>query len=249
MSVFVASPVEIYHGAEADCRLAQTNDSRFATPRGILRVDAARWRQAQQYERDTWMVFNLETTTDRNEAHSAGFGGYAALPSDLGDYIELGCGPFTNTRFIIQGRTLSSLTLLDPLILDYERHPHCSYPGWFLQGIPVLAIPTTIEAWQPERAYHTVVMTNVLPHCYDAEMIFETVRRVLAPGGWLVFHEDPPVLEPLARYDVGHPLVVPAPVVAAFLKDFEPVHQNGNYFIGRKPTTLGTAKTKAWQKK
>ena len=249
MKIFVASPVEVYEGDAADARLRLTNDSQYATARGILRVDQARWRQAQQYERDTWLVYNLETATDRNEQHGVGFSGYAALPAALGDYIELGCGPFTNTRYILPGRTLQSLTLLDPLIEDYEReHPHCAYKGWRMGDYTVTPVPSPIEAWKPAQQFDTLVMTNVLPHGYDADAVFETVRKALKPGGWLVFNEDPRPLCPLDLYDVGHPLVVPQDGIDAFLADFEQVYRNGNYYIGRKPATLAWVKGKKWQK-
>lgn len=249
MKKFVASPVEVYENYEADTRLRVTNDSRFATSRGILRVDNERWKQAQRYERDTWLTYNLETATDRNEAHSIGFNAYTALPSDLGDYIEVGCGPFTNTRFIIPARHLTSLTLLDPLINDYEReHPHCSYKGWTMGGYAVTGVKSSLEAWKGDVKFDTLVMTNVLSHCYDAEAVFDNVKRAIKPGGYLVFHEDPRPFEPMELYDVGHPLVVPQAVVDEFLAPFDVLHKNGNYFIGRKPKTLASDKGDKWRK-
>jgi SAM-dependent methyltransferase len=249
MKIFVASPVEVYEGDTAIPHLQKTNDSRFASARGILHVDAARWKEAQGYERDTWLKYNLEAHSDRNEQHGVGFANYAALPDDLGDYIELGCGPFTNTRFIIAGRKLASLTLLDPLIEDYEReHPFCTYKHWKLYEHAVTPVKSAIEAWEPEKLYDALVMTNVLSHCYDADAVFEAVRRVIKPGGWLVFNEDPRPLAPLDLYDVGHPLVVMQDIIDVFLADFGQVYRNGNYYIGRKPLTLGTAKGKKWQK-
>jgi SAM-dependent methyltransferase len=144
---------------------------------------------------------------------------------------------------------LTSLTLLDPLIEDYEReHPHCTYKGWVMAGYPVQHVQSAIENWTPEQSFDTLVMTNVLPHCFDAMAVFETVRRVLKPGGILVFHEDPRPLAPLDLYDVGHPLVVTDAIIQEFLGAFETVYRNGSYFIGRKPTTLTGPKGKAWRK-
>lgn len=247
--IFVASPVEVYYDEAADARLRQTNDSRYVTADGILTVDAQRWQQAQGYERDTWLRYNLDMHTDRNEEHAAGFGNYATLPADVGDYIELGCGPFTNSRYILPPRTAHSVTLLDPLALDYQReHPHCTYRDNTLAGHPVTVVASAIEAWQTKQRFDTLVMTNVLPHCFNARTVFETIRRVLKPGGWLVFHEAPRLIEPLEVYDVGHPLIVPDAVMEAFLGVFEPVYRSGLYFIGRKPTSTAGAKGKAWQK-
>lgn len=247
--IFVASPVDVYYDEAAAARLQATNDSRYVTPRGILTIDTARWQQAQQYERATWLTYNLETTTDRNETHQDGFGGYAVLPDDLGDYVELGCGPFTNTRLIVPERSITSLTLLDPLALDYRReHPHCAYRDGTLAGHPVTVVTSAIETWQTNQHFDVVVMTNVLPHCFDAAAVFATIRRILKPGGWLVFHEAPRAIAPLDIYDVGHPLIVTAAVLDEFLGLFEPVYQQGNYFIGRKPASLASAKGKVWRK-
>ncbi len=236
MSIFVASPVEVYYGHEAAQLLQRTNDSRFLSDRGILRVDQERWQQAQAYERETWLRYNLDAENDRNEMHQIGFGHYAMLPAALGDYIELGCGPFTNTRFIIRDRHLSSLTLLDPLIVEYERlHPHCTYAGWQMLGHVVNAAACAIEDWQPQRQYDTLVMINVLPHCRDAELIFERVRQALRPGGWLVFHEMACSPAPEYHYDAGHPLAVPQTVLDDFLSCFGAVYRRDSYFVGRQP--------------
>lgn len=236
MKIFVSSPVNVAYDRDAEPLLAQTNDSRFATERGILKVDDERWQQAQRYERDTWLEYNLGAVSDRNEEHNVGFAQYQSLPQDLGDYIELGCGPFTNSRFIVGGRTLRSLTLLDPLIEDYEReHPHCGYKGWQMGGHQVTPVYDVIENWQPGKLFDTVVMTNVLSHCYDALAVFDTVRRILRRGGYFVFHEDPRPFEPMDLYDVGHPLVVTQAVIDEFLAEFDEVFRQGKYFIGRKP--------------
>ncbi len=235
--IFVADPITVYRDADAEKWLEQTNDSRFATERGILAVDEPRWLLAQQYERDTWLKHNLAASTDRNEQHTDGFSAYRALPQDLGDYIELGCGPFTNSRYIVTGRTLHSLLLLDPLILAYEnQHPHCTYKGWQMAGHLITSIAGTIEALQlDEPAFDCVVMTNVLSHCYDAIAVLETAWRIMRPGGYFVFHEDVRPFTPADLYDVGHPLVVSQDVIDEFLSAFEEVYRNGNYFIGRKP--------------
>lgn len=237
MKFFVASPVEIYNEEAADSWLASTNDSRFLSDDGILRVDEARWQQAQLYERDTWLKYNLEASSDRNEEHRDGFEGYKALPVHLGHYLELGCGPFTNTRFILDGRSADSITLLDPLAHDYQReHSHCTYRDGSLNGQPVTVVNSTIERYKPRRRYDMVVMINVLPHCFDAPMIFDAIVRMTKAGGYLVFHEAARTPAPFEQYDVGHPLVVGPDAMERFLGQFEPIYQKGHYFIGRKAT-------------
>lgn len=234
MSIFVASPIEVYHDNEADERLRTINDTRFASEFGILAVDDARWQAAQQYERDTWLVYNVNATSDRNEAHRDGFDGYAVLGEHLGHVIELGCGPFTNLRYILPTRKALSITLLDPLAGDYQaNHPHCTYRTGELCGYPAYYVNFTIEAVNTNRKFDTVVMVNVLSHCYDARKVLDKICTLLKPGGVLVFNEGAATTNPQTFYDVGHPLQVSEVVIDAFLAEFEPMYRNGAYFIGR----------------
>ncbi len=46
---------------------------------------------AQVYERDTWLLYNLQALNDRNDYHAEQLDNYAALPQDVGKIIELGC--------------------------------------------------------------------------------------------------------------------------------------------------------------
>lgn len=233
MKIFVASPVDVFRDSEAEARLAITNDSRFDTEQGVLSVDDARWKAAQKYERDTWLTYNLEATSDRNAEHTAAFDGYGALPADLGNVIELGCGPFTNTLHIIGSRKAASITLLDPLIDDYVRdHPHCTYKDGKLGNIPVTTAASAAEDYKTKQKFDTVIMVNTLPHCKDCMAVFATIRRILKPKGYLVFHECARIAPPLDLYDVGHPISPVQSVIDGFLNDFEPTYRRGDYFIG-----------------
>lgn len=235
MSIFVASPVDVSHDAEADERLRTTNDVRFATPDGILTVDANRWQQAQQYERETWLTHNLNAVSDRNEDHMANFGNYVSLPKWLGDCLEVGCGPFTNLNLIFPGgHGLDSVTLLDPLIMDYVQfHPHCTYADGWMHGCPTTLIASALEDYEPSRHYDTVVMINVLPHCYDANKALDVIYKCLRPSATLVFNEGYGITTPDTFYDVGHPLQIRKPTIDKFLSRFEPLYTNGAYFIGK----------------
>jgi SAM-dependent methyltransferase len=127
--LYVDEQLHILKGDQAAEALREQSDAGYLDPRdGVVRVPRQRWQQAQRYERDTWMVANLEATDDRNNAHRDGFGGYAALRGrTFAHAIELGCGPFTNLRLIGQQCTIARCSLLDPLIEQYLKHPHCTY--------------------------------------------------------------------------------------------------------------------------
>ncbi|MGH9424640.1 MAG: methyltransferase domain-containing protein, partial [Thermoanaerobaculia bacterium] len=127
--LYVDEELHILTGDDAERALREHSDAAYLDPRdGVVRVPRQRWQQAQRYERDTWMVAGAEATDDRNVEHSDGFGGYAALEGRRFMHaIELGCGPFTNLRIIAGHCAIECCSLLDPLIDDYLKHPHCSY--------------------------------------------------------------------------------------------------------------------------
>lgn len=232
--IFVASPTDVSEGEKALDRLANTNDTRFETADGVLKVDSARWQIAHGYERHTWLQHNLILTTDRNEFHQEMFGNYAALPTDLGKVIELGCGVFTNLRYILPERTADSVYLLDPLVKDYQaQHPHCTYKDDTLCGNPVTLVDSAIEDWNTRLKFDTLVMINVIPHCYDALAVFDFIRKRVKAGGYVVIGEFPREHPASTHYDAGHPIALKAHILDSFLSEFEEVYRNGYYFIGR----------------
>lgn len=231
--IFVGSPVDVSHGEDARRRLATTNDTAFETKDGVLAVSEARWQQALTYERATWMDYNPQTSSDRNEFHAEQFGDYVALPGDLGNVVELGCGPFTNLRLILKDRTANSVTLVDPLIKSYIHHPNCAYANEMLAGQDVTLVESAVEDWKTRKKFDTVVMVNVIPHCRDANAVLDTVRKLLKKGGLLVIAEHPREHPAADHYDVGHPLALKAHVIEAFYGEFEEVYRNEWYFVGR----------------
>lgn len=234
--IFVASPTEIYRGDDARERLVDTNDLRFAENDSILKVDSERWERAQEYERASWMDINRHYTSDRNEEHAIAFDNYAVLTGHVGKILEIGCGPFTNTRLILNHVTADAVYLLDPLINAYLEHPHCTYADKALKGVPVELIDQPIETYKTRRKFDMVVMINTLPHCYDAETVFEKVPKLIKKGGLLVWGEvGYPVDLTLGDiYDVGHPLKIRSERLGAFRSQFTEVYCKGYYFIGAK---------------
>jgi SAM-dependent methyltransferase len=235
--IFVDTPTHLLRGDEARKRIEETNDLRFAEDDNILSVDSERWHQAQEYERASWMDVNPHYTTDRNEAHANEFSNYANLTGHVKCILELGCGPFTNTRLILNHVTADEIYLLDPLVMTYLKHPNCPYADQKLKGIPVELIERSIEAYNPRRRkFDIVVMINTLPHCYDAQVVFEKVPKLVKKGGYLVWGEFPTMPEVALDdiYDVGHPLKIRPDRMEAFLSQFQEVYRKGWYFIGVK---------------
>jgi SAM-dependent methyltransferase len=137
--VVVDERAEIHEGEAAARRLEaeRARQARFFDPaQGVARVDRARWEEAQRYEKHSWLVNSRRQATDRNEYHRAQMAGYDALRGlTFARGIELGCGPFTNMRFILEVCGVREITLLDPLLNDYLRHRFCRYAGGRLGGL------------------------------------------------------------------------------------------------------------------
>jgi SAM-dependent methyltransferase len=219
--VYIDEHAAIHSGAEAERLLKARGDGQPALPqRGILRVDPARWQEAQRYERRTWLEKESRAFSDRNEDHRRRFDGYRALQGRrFQNAIELGCGPFTNMRLIVQNCHGRRITLLDPLLNDYLMHAHCQYRGgrlggalhvspftsgslrhvarhirnnWRIGGLwgrAVTLVPSMIETYTPTERFDLMVVINVLEHCQDAALALERINALLQPGGLLVFHD------------------------------------------------------------
>ena len=104
MSIFIDKEINQFFGAEADKRLETTNDKRFLNGvDGIIKVDNERWKDAQYFERKIWIEGIKDGYDDRNYEHMTCFNNYDYLDTidEKVDLIELGCGPFTNLRLIL----------------------------------------------------------------------------------------------------------------------------------------------------
>lgn len=252
--LYVTPDRRIVFGAQAKQLLDQRSDSRYLSEHGVVQVDRGRWAEAQAYERDTWMCDQLGASDDRNLEHLQRFDGYQELKGRRFPAVaEFGCGPFTNSRLILDRIAgAESLTLLDPLVDEYQRHPHCTYKSGSIGGVPVTTIASSIEDFEPVGTFDILVMINVLEHCFDIGRVFDVVTKSLAPGGIFVFADC--VIGPLDlpnvvanQFDTGHPIRLSSDYVADFLaSSFRPVmsntyqglydqtHRIDLYFIGEK---------------
>lgn len=107
------------------------------------------------------------------------------VPQATGDVFELGCGGGLNQQFYDRERVLS-LAGIDPhekLLADARESARNN--GWsadFRQGIGE-AIPF------PDRLFDTVVCTFTLCSVQDAPQVLAEMRRILKPGGQVLFLE------------------------------------------------------------
>ncbi len=232
-SVYVSQEVEVFYDENASGFLEKNNDKKYLTDKGIVQVDKSRWFTAQKYERKTWMERSLGDSDDRNFEHRTRFNNYDSLRNGkFEEVIELGCGPFTNLRLVLPLiQSIKSVTLLDPLITDYLRHPNCTYKNGTLAGYNVQTISSTIEEFIPDEKYDLVVMNNVLEHCYNIPKIFEVLTSMLNEGGVFIFADvafDTETVNQLVekQYDAGHPIRLNENFLKEFLsKHFDVIYE------------------------
>jgi 2-polyprenyl-3-methyl-5-hydroxy-6-metoxy-1,4-benzoquinol methylase len=229
MTKYTDKHVRSYSGAQAEKLIAEKNDMGFLSEDGIVKVDHQRWEEAQQYEQRTWMTLNRKASNDRNDVIRKEFEHYSFLKGEtFHNVCEIGCGPFTNLRLILPLIQANKVTLVDPLIKEYLKHPKCSYPNKFLHGYPVDCVASMAEDFRPTIQYDLVVMINVLPHCMDANGVFERLWAILKTGGTLVFHEvafNMDVIKNNQLYDAGHPILVSSNLINTFLSRFEKIFE------------------------
>lgn len=214
---------------------------------GIVQISHERWHQAQVVESSVWD--GSTDGNDRNEQHAGWFDQYRAVNgSTLGRILEVGCGPFTQTKTILEkimGRrdelAITSITLADPLMLFYlSRVPSCSYKDGTLMGYPTQFIVSGGEQLALRGVYDTVVMTNVLEHCTDALLVLENMHLALKDHrGMLIFSErwydtkwDRYEANPVPFWDVMHPINVKKKVIDTLLARYTPLYKKNFYYEG-----------------
>ena len=109
----------------------ESTDKCAASPTaGAVVVEERRWRLAQAFEAATWRQLGSRGE-DRDETHLRQYDAYSMIfPRHFERALEIGCGPWTQTRTLLAatGATVGTLTLSDPLLETYIQDVStCSY--------------------------------------------------------------------------------------------------------------------------
>ncbi|CAG2225211.1 unnamed protein product [Mytilus edulis] len=246
-----------WHGEHCDIHspkmCSEWNDEcYYSNTTGTLSVSCERWHGAQSVEQITWD--RRETATDRNEAHAKSFGYYKSLPENLGNMIEIGAGPFTQSQTILQDKTASSITLIEPMAFHYMTHvKKCFYKNGAFKNLPTTLLAIPAEEINNTRKFDSLVMINVIEHVYDALSILNSAINLIKENGLFIWHErlwdnyrgmaTPPGND---REFQLHPIRIKTVIAKHIISMFEEVYvswdteelrrlkNQGVYFIGRR---------------
>ena len=231
----------------------------FHSDYGVAKVNKARWQGAQKYENDTWAE---QRTSDRNDEHANNFVQYASLVAQstqnktiLGDMIEFGSGPFTQSLTIFETTHLEpqNIVLLEPLSDTYRKTVHaCRYKDGSLGMIPkerVQILPIPAEQLDTQaKQYDTILLLNFVEHVMDAFHNYKTAFDALREGGLVIFHErywpgyNGKESKNLREFDL-HPIRLSGRFAHWLATEFDLLYEKeqderwgnlGYYWIGRK---------------
>ena len=78
---------------------------------GVAQVPIVYWKRMLMNEIDAWKL--AEGNDDRGMEHQVNFNHYVDLPKNLGNFIEIGAGPYTQTQFLVfKNKKFDNITFL-----------------------------------------------------------------------------------------------------------------------------------------
>lgn len=231
---------------------------------GVAQVTKANWEQVSNGEFTIWKAGENAIPEDRNAEHAEGLDNFRALPNDLGNYLEIGSGPYSQTNNIMTVRRdakFKNIYLAEPNIFRYLSLKNCVYRDGSIKGHRVNLLSLPVEELPAKEFFDTVLSINVIEHVYNAMDFLTAMYNAVKPGGILVFGEryfddpdrDTEVLGPATL----HPIRLKRVFLQHFLRLFDvlylgdhntsymrsrrPANEVGFYFIGRKKTKFTEA--------
>lgn len=184
---------------------------------------------------------NMQADDDFNFWWYTHFEGYRALwGRSFDNLLEVGCGPHTNTRYILRQVHVKKVYLEDPLLSKYlkynfgnslfRRHKNTLYQLLINEGLNVDMCNARLEELPYKNGMmDLVICVNVLDHVADYGRCIGEMDRVLKPGGILVLGNDLSNSEDMQRCpesytDIGHPIKVDHDTLNASLKGYRQLY-------------------------
>jgi len=173
-----------------------------------------RWQQAQQWELAFWNRQNIPSPfwkrllrpllvliglrqrqqisnlDDRNRWWKEKFNDYNDLPQRFENVCELGCGPYTNLRVILEEREAQYVHCSDPLARKYIRYPNAWLANMYRAGLVSVDSHPAESCPFKSDYFDLTVMINVLDHTRNPFRCLEEAIRITAPRGYFVFGQD-----------------------------------------------------------
>jgi SAM-dependent methyltransferase len=216
------------------CLVSSNDDICMNTERfGRLKVTSLeRSREAQACETSFW---RNRVKPMRNQDQALAFDSFHSLPQDLGHVVEVGAGPYTKIRLILEESNnqnhVQSITLVDPLLDEYMSNPNIStsYSNGKLCLPNESCIPTTLhstmgESPLPACHFDTAILVNTLEHCSNAIAVLNNVYRSLKCEGILIFGESFATDRQLRGNDKCHPIQPTKVFLEEYLDEFSSMY-------------------------
>jgi SAM-dependent methyltransferase len=188
-----------------------------------LKVSEERWKQAQEFELNSWRRQNrwlqpLAYLITRRTYHKPGddwnhwwaqhFDNYRFLPQTMHDAVELGCGPYTNIRLMLERCQMDHVFCSDPLAKHYTTLRYSWLKKALKQKLIVIDDHPIEDCPFRDDFFDLVVLINVLDHVRDAVLCLQQAIRITKPGGIIIVGQDLTNVEDSIKTgdDVGHPI-------------------------------------------
>lgn len=194
----------------------------------VTKVDPERWQAAQKFELE-FAQNAVNNGDDYNHWWYSAFENYQAIHKlTLANVLEVGCGPHTNIRLILEHIKCKNLWLEDPLINSYLKLrkqirrlriftiSSKTAVSELIEKKHAIALPEQMEELSlASESIDLCVCINVLDHVRDADLCFQQMRRVLKKNGILIIGQDMSNAEdmelcPESWTDIGHPIKMDA---------------------------------------
>lgn len=197
------------------------------------KVSPERWQAAQRWEQQHWVgaqqararygknyiwrvlaAFGFvpkHRGDDWNSWWKDQFDGYRCLPPTVKNALEVGCGPYTNLRLMLDTCRPEHIYLSDPLIRTYVNFKLTFVAEMYRKALCVLDNHPLEELPFADNYFDLSIMINVLDHVRDARLCMDNFIRSIKPGGIVILGQDlsnDEDLDALKRDAgaVGHPI-------------------------------------------